>query len=73
VTGIWCNNIFILFSVSDPDQGSGAFLTLGTGIWDGLKSRSESGIRIRDEHLGSKKFFGLKYLNSLRSKIRDPK
>jgi hypothetical protein len=55
-------------SVADP--GSGAFLTLGSGM--GKKSKSGSGIRIREGHPGSyfrelrTKFFGLlRYLNSL--------
>jgi hypothetical protein len=38
-------------SVADPDPGSGAFLTPGSGIRDGRKSASESGIR--DEQPGS--------------------
>jgi hypothetical protein len=33
--------------------GSGAFLTPGSGIGMGNKSRSEFGIRIRDVHPGS--------------------
>ncbi len=37
------------FSAADPDPGSGAFLTTGSGIRDEKKSRS----RIRDEHPGS--------------------
>jgi hypothetical protein len=36
--------------VADPDTGSGAFLSLDLGSGIGKKSRSESGIRIRDEH-----------------------
>ncbi len=62
----------LLFSVADPDPGSGAFLTLGSGM--GRKSASGSGIR--DEQPGSyflelrNHFFGLKYLNSL-MRIRD--
>jgi hypothetical protein len=36
-------------SVADPDPGSGAFLTPGSGIRDGEKVR----IRIRDEQPGS--------------------
>jgi len=54
--------------VADP--GSGAFLTLGSGM--SKKSRSGSGIRIRNEHSGSylrelrTNFLGLlRYLNSL--------
>ncbi len=35
--------------VADPYPGSGAFLTPGSGIRDGKKSRA----RIRDEHPGS--------------------
>ncbi len=72
---------FILdkISVADPDPGSGAFLTPGSGM--GRKSASGSGIR--DEQPGSyllelRKletiffvFLGLKYLNSL-LRIRDP-
>jgi hypothetical protein len=37
-------------SVADPDLGSAAFLTPGSGM--GTNSRSGSGIRIRDEHPG---------------------
>ncbi len=53
-------------SVADPDPGSVAFLTPGSGM--GRKSASGSGIR--DEQPGSyflelrNHFFGLKYLNS---------
>jgi hypothetical protein len=56
----------------------GAFLTPGSGIRDGRKSASGSGIR--DEQPGSYflelrnhffLFFGLKYLNSL-MRIQDP-
>ncbi len=36
-------------SGGDPDPGSGAFLTPGSGNRDGLKIK----IRIRDEHPGS--------------------
>jgi hypothetical protein len=59
-----------LFSVADPDPGSGAFLTPGSG--DVQKIR----IWIRSEQPGSyfsepKQFFGLKYINSLMW-IRDP-
>jgi hypothetical protein len=35
------------FSVADPDPGSGAFLTPGSGMGKKIK------IRIRDEHLRS--------------------
>jgi hypothetical protein len=74
-------------SVADPDLGSVAFLTSGSGSGMGKKIR----IWIRDEHPGSflrgleKQFFGLQYLNSLmrirkfgiffypRSEIRDGK
>jgi hypothetical protein len=45
-------------SVADPDPGSGAFLTPGSGM--GRKSGSGTGIW----------FFGLKYFNSL-MRIRD--
>ncbi len=38
-------------SVADPDPGLGAFLTPGSGIRDGRKSASVSGIR--DEQPGS--------------------
>ncbi len=38
-------------SVADPDPGLGAFLTPGSGIRDGRKSASGSGIR--DEQPGS--------------------
>ncbi len=60
------------------DLGLGAFLTPGSGIREGRKSASGSGIR--DEQPGSYflelrnhffAFFGLKYLNSL-MRIRDP-
>jgi hypothetical protein len=64
-------------SVADPDPGSGAFLTPGSGM--GRKSASGSGIR--DEQPGSYLlelrnhffcfFLGLKYLNSL-MRIREP-
>jgi hypothetical protein len=59
-------------SVADPDPGSGAILTLGSGIRDGEKVR----IRTRDEHSESyfqklkHHFIGLKNLNSL-MRIRD--
>jgi hypothetical protein len=64
----------VVGSVADPDPGSGAFLTLGSGIHDPGWVK----IRIRDEQPGSyfqelkKQFFGLKYLNSLMW-IRDGK
>jgi hypothetical protein len=53
-------------SVADPDPGSGAFLTPGSGIQDEQKTR----IRIRDDkpnHISesSETIFELKYLNSL--------
>ncbi len=60
------------------DPGLGVFLTPGSGIRDGRKSASGSGIR--DEQPGSYflelrnhffAFLGLKYLNSL-MRIRDP-
>jgi hypothetical protein len=35
-------------SVADPDPGSGAFLTPGSGIRDGKKSDPGSGINIPD-------------------------
>jgi hypothetical protein len=68
-------------SVADPDPGSGAFWTRGSGM--GKKSDPDpewvkSRIRIRDVQPGScfrelrKPFFGLKYLNSL-TRIRDGK
>ncbi len=38
-------------SAGDPDPGYGAFLTPGSGM--GKKSRSGSGIQIRDVHPGS--------------------
>jgi hypothetical protein len=69
------------------DLGLGAFLTSGSGIRDGRKSASGSGIwdeqsgsGIRDEQPGSYflelrnhffAFLGLKYINSL-MRIRDP-
>jgi hypothetical protein len=59
----------------DPDPGSGAFLTPGSGIREDRKSASGAGIR--DEQPGSyfpelkNHFLGLKYLNSL-TRIRDP-
>ncbi len=64
-------------SVADPDPGSGAFLTSGFVL--GYKSRSGSGILIRDEHPEhiSENLETIvwvkKYLNSLmRMRIRDP-
>ncbi len=63
------------WSVADPDPGSGAFLTPGSGM--GKKSWSGPGFRIRDDQPGSyflelrNHFFGLNYLNSL-MRIRDP-
>jgi hypothetical protein len=59
-------------SVADPDPGSGAFLTPGSGMVKNIR------IRIRDEQPGSyfrelrNHFFGLKYINSL-MQIRDGK
>jgi hypothetical protein len=56
-------------SVADPDPGLGTFLTPGSGIRDGRKSASRSGIR--DEQPGSYflelrnhffAFFGVKML-----------
>ena len=35
-------------SVADPDPGSGVFMTPGSGIWDGKKTRSGSGMNIPD-------------------------
>jgi hypothetical protein len=73
-------------SVADPDPGSGAFLTPGSGIRDGQKVS----IRIRDEQSGSYflelrnhffVFFGVKILKFLDAdpgsgmetvRIRDP-
>jgi hypothetical protein len=64
-------------SVADLDPGLGAFLTPGSGIRNGRKSASGSGIR--EEQPGSYflelrnhffAFLGLKYLNSL-MRIRD--
>jgi hypothetical protein len=60
---------FIPFgSVVDPDPGSGAFLTPGSGM--GRKSASESGMNNQDHIFYSVEtiflvFWGLKYLNSL--------
>jgi hypothetical protein len=53
--------------------GSGAFFTPGSGIRDGKKSRSGSGMNIPDHISESLEttFFGLKYFNSL-MRIRDP-
>jgi hypothetical protein len=42
---------YMIDSVADPDPGLGAFLTPGSGIRDGRKSASGSGIR--DEQPGS--------------------
>ncbi len=67
------NYASVFSSVADPDPGSGAFLTPGSGM--GRNSASGSGIR--DEQPGSyflelrNHFFVLKYLNSL-MRIRDP-
>jgi hypothetical protein len=66
------NNILhILKQFADPDPGSGAFLTPGSGI--GKKSGSGSGMNNQDRISWSLEthFFGLKYLNSL-MRIRDP-
>ncbi len=61
--------MLIITSVADPDPGLGAFLTPGSGIRDGRKSASGSGIR--DEQPGSYflelrnhffAFFGVKIL-----------
>jgi hypothetical protein len=68
--------LILVNSVADPDPGSVAFETPGSGM--GKKSGSGSWIRIRDEQPGSnfrelkKQFFGLKYFNSL-IRIRDGK
>jgi hypothetical protein len=76
--------LFYFFSVADPDPGSGAFSTPGSGIQDpgGVESQHPdpgSGIR-RGKQPGSYflglitifvVFLGLKYLNSL-MRIRDP-
>jgi hypothetical protein len=63
----------IKYSVADPDPGSGAFLTPGSGIWD-----PESGmVFFRIPDLGSRiprpyfkelfdNFFGKKFYNSLK-------
>ncbi len=65
-----------MLRIRDPELG--AFLTPGSGIRDGRKSASGSGIR--DEQPGTNflelrnhffAFLGLKYLNSL-MRIRDP-
>jgi hypothetical protein len=62
-------------SVADP--GFGAFLTPGPGSGIGEKTGSGTGIRIRNDHLGSyfielrNLFFGLKYLIYLLG-IQDP-
>jgi hypothetical protein len=62
-----CNKLLATNSVADLDPGSGAFLTPGSGIRDGNKSGSGSGIR--EEQPGSyflelrNHFFGLKYSN----------
>jgi hypothetical protein len=45
--GVAISRGFLGTSVADPDPGSGAFLTPGSGIRDGSK------IRIRDEQPGS--------------------
>jgi hypothetical protein len=52
------------FSVTDPDPGSGAFLTPGSGSGSGMEKNPEPGSGIRDEHPGSCKyqFFRLKVL-----------
>jgi hypothetical protein len=60
-------------SVADPDPGSSAFLTPGSG----MGKQSVSGSGIRNEQPGSyfvklrNHFLGLNYLNSL-IRIRDP-
>jgi hypothetical protein len=65
-------------SVADPDPGLGTFLTPGSGIRDGRKSASGSGIR--DEQPGSYFlklrnhffcFFGVKILKFF-DEVRDP-
>ncbi len=61
-------------SVADPDPGSGAFLTTGSG----MGNKSGSGFGIRDEQPGNyflelrNHFFRLKYLNFL-MRIREGK
>ncbi len=68
--------LLVTTSVADPDPGSGAFFTPGSGIRDGYESGSGSGIR--DEQPGSyfrelrNNFWGQNYLNSLMW-IRDGK
>jgi hypothetical protein len=64
-------------SLADPDPGLGAFLTPGSGILDGRKSASGSGMNNPDHIFQSLEtiffllFLMLKYLNSL-TRIRDP-
>jgi hypothetical protein len=61
-------NLFltVISSVADPDPGSGAFLTPGSGM--GKKS---IGMNIPDREIRNS-FLGVKYLNSLmRIRIRD--
>ncbi len=63
----------LIVSVANPDPGSGAFLTPGSGM--GRKSASRSGMNNPDHIFKSLEtifsfFFGLKYLNSLMP-IRD--
>ncbi len=53
-------NTYGTVSVVDPDPGSGAFLTPGSGM--GKKSRSGSGMNI---HYNSETFFWLKILTFL--------
>jgi hypothetical protein len=75
---VHCESVkVVLSSVADPDPGSGAFLTPGSGMG------KKSGIRIRDEQPGSYflelrnhfmglKIFNLKYFNSF-MRIRNGK
>jgi hypothetical protein len=68
--------LLVKTSIADPDLGSGAFFTPGSGIRDGYESGS--GSEIRDEQPGSyfrelrNNFWGQNYLNSLMW-IRDGK
>ena len=59
------------YGVADPDPGSGAFLTLGSG----MSKKSGSGSEMNNQdHISESldHFYGLKYLNSL-MRIRDGK
>ncbi len=77
-SGSWCFFFKAVLRIRIRDPGLRAFLTPGSGIRDGRKLASGSGIR--DEQPGSYflelrnhflPFLGLKYLNSL-MRIRDP-